>query len=138
MKAIDQEYVRSEIMYEAGPQSYSNPSHIMGGAEHDGGGGSEADKRTLWVGDIDQWMDENYISALFGSAAEVANVKIIRDKMTGLPAGYGFVEFNSHEGAARVLNDFNNVPIPGVGRSFRLNWATFGIAARHVILHKPP
>lgn len=104
---------------------------MMGGAEHDGGGGgSEADKRTLWVGDIDRWMDENYIVALFGSAAEVANVKIIRDKMTGLPAGYGFVEFKSHEGAARVLNDFNNVPIPGVGRSFRLNWATFGIAAR--------
>jgi RNA recognition motif-containing protein len=108
---------------------------MMGGGVpegmHDASGTSEADRRTLWVGDIDRWMDENYITALFGSAAEVANVKIIRDKMTGLPAGYGFVEFKAHEGAARVLNDFNAVPIPGVGRSFRLNWATFGIAARY-------
>ena len=26
-----------------------------------------ADSRTLWMGDIEHWMDENYISSLYSS-----------------------------------------------------------------------
>ena len=52
-------------------------------------------------------------------------MKIIRDKQTGLPAGYGFVEFSSHEVAAQVLQTYNGTPIPGTHRQFRLNWGQF-------------
>lgn len=38
--------------------------------------------RTLWVGDIETWMDENYIVKLFQTTADVSTVKIIRDKST--------------------------------------------------------
>ena len=54
------------------------------------------------------------------------SVKVIRDKNTGLPAGYGFVEFNSHEIATQVLACYNSAPIPGTNKSFRLNWGIFG------------
>eukprot|EP00274_Cyanoptyche_gloeocystis_P003408 CAMPEP_0196664862 /NCGR_PEP_ID=MMETSP1086-20130531/58736_1 /TAXON_ID=77921 /ORGANISM="Cyanoptyche gloeocystis , Strain SAG4.97" /LENGTH=84 /DNA_ID=CAMNT_0042001349 /DNA_START=1 /DNA_END=252 /DNA_ORIENTATION=+ len=63
--------------------------------------------KTLWVGDIDHWMDENYLSQLFAHTGEVVNVKIIRDKVTGYPAGYGFVEFSSRYSAQRVLETYN-------------------------------
>lgn len=71
------------------------------------------DSKSLWIGDIESWMDENYIANLFCQVGAVANVKIIRDKNSGAPMGYGFVEFTSHEAAARVLQLFNGSINPG-------------------------
>lgn len=34
-------------------------------------------------------------------------VKLIRDKITGYPAGYGFLEFQTQRGAQNVLETFN-------------------------------
>ena len=53
--------------------------------------------KSLWMGEIEPWMDEAQISGLYKDIAKVVSVKIIKNKMTGLPAGYGFVEFESHE-----------------------------------------
>ena len=43
-----------------------------------------------------------------------------------MPAGYGFVEFSSHEIASQVLACYNGAPIPGTNKNFRLNWGIFG------------
>jgi len=78
------------------------------------------DSHTLWMGDIDSWMDEKFIYNIFQNLGRkllnfilitqggLVNVKIIRDKGTGFPAGnslkntkddssftkgYGFIEF---------------------------------------------
>jgi RNA recognition motif-containing protein len=67
----------------------------------------QTDSKTLWVGDIESWMDETYISNVFSKIGPVLGVKLIRDKQTGAPTGYGFVEFASHEIAARVLQQSN-------------------------------
>lgn len=56
-----------------------------------------AESKTLWMGDIEHWMDETYISSLYSHTGGLASVKIIKDKNTGLPAGYGFIEFTNHE-----------------------------------------
>lgn len=40
-------------------------------------------------------------------AAEQPVVKLIRDKVTGYPAGYGFLEFSTQHGAQAVLDSFN-------------------------------
>ena len=79
--------------------------------------------KSLWMGEIEPWMEENSISKLYSHVAPVANVKVIKDKMTGLPSGYGFVEFENHETAKRVLESCNGRPIPGMNKNFRLNWA---------------
>jgi RNA recognition motif-containing protein len=89
---------------------------------------SQQEVKTLWIGDIEQWMDENYINSLLAHTGGVVSVKIIRDKVTQIPAGYGFIEFSSHYAASQVLESYNGQPIPGTGRVFRLNWATFGVA----------
>ncbi|CAL5344429.1 unnamed protein product [Camellia sinensis] len=49
--------------------------------------------RTLWIGSI--------IVSL--TLERVVSIKVIRNKITSQPEGYGFVEFNSHAAAERVL-----------------------------------
>jgi len=88
------------------------------------------------MGDIEHWMDENYISSLFLNTRKklikiiklggLVSVKVIRDKNTGLPSGYSFVEFATHEIASHVINTYNGINIPGTHKNFRLNWGVFG------------
>lgn len=90
------------------------------------------DIRTLWVGDLQYWMDENYIANCFAHTGEVANVKIIRNKQTLASEGYGFVEFVSHAAAERILNSYNGSLMPQTEQVFRLNWASFGMGERRM------
>jgi RNA recognition motif-containing protein len=92
--------------------------------------GNNQDKKTLWIGDIEAWMDEQYLSSLFGKSASIISVKIIRDKQTNLPVGYGFIEFTTHEVAAKVLKLFNGSTNPRTNKPFRLNWGVHGASRR--------
>ncbi|PWZ39407.1 Polyadenylate-binding protein RBP45B [Zea mays] len=82
--------------------------------------------RTLWIGDLQYWMDENYVFGCFSNTGEVQNVKLIRDKNSGQLQGYGFVEFTSRAAAERVLQTYNGQMMPNVDLTFRLNWASAG------------
>ncbi|KAF3452545.1 hypothetical protein FNV43_RR02978 [Rhamnella rubrinervis] len=86
--------------------------------------------RTLWIGDLQYWVDENYLNTCFAHTGEVISIKIIRNKITGQPEGYGFVEFVSHAAAERILQTYNGTQMPGTEQTFRLNWASFGIGER--------
>ncbi|XP_071915026.1 polyadenylate-binding protein RBP47B'-like isoform X1 [Coffea arabica] len=86
--------------------------------------------RTLWIGDLPYWADESYLHSWFSPTAEVLSIKVIRNKITGQPEGYGFVEFTAHAVAERILQSYNGRQIPGTELNFRLNWASFGIGDR--------
>eukprot|EP00262_Sarcandra_glabra_P005872 TRINITY_DN17796_c0_g1_i1.p1 TRINITY_DN17796_c0_g1~~TRINITY_DN17796_c0_g1_i1.p1 ORF type:complete len:444 (+),score=86.74 TRINITY_DN17796_c0_g1_i1:97-1428(+) len=86
--------------------------------------------RTLWIGDLQYWVDESYLHGCFAHTGEVISIKIIRSKVTGQPEGYGFVEFVSHAAAERILQTYNGTQMPGTEQTFRLNWASFGIGER--------
>jgi RNA recognition motif-containing protein len=86
--------------------------------------------RTLWIGDLPYWADESYLHGWFSHTGEVLSIKVIRNKITGQPEGYGFVEFSSHGTAERVLQSYNGTQIPGTELTFRLNWASFGIGEK--------
>lgn len=81
--------------------------------------------RTLWIGDLQYWMDENYLYQCFAHTGELATVKVIRNKNTNQSEGYGFLEFTSRAGAERILQTYNGTIMPNGGQNFRLNWATF-------------
>ncbi|OAY24716.1 polyadenylate-binding protein RBP45B isoform X2 [Manihot esculenta] len=81
--------------------------------------------RTLWIGDLQYWMDENYLHSCFAHTGEVVSVKVIRNKQTGQVEGYGFIEFTSHGAAERILQTYNGTPMPNGEQNFRLNWASF-------------
>ncbi|XP_016167801.1 polyadenylate-binding protein RBP47C' [Arachis ipaensis] len=87
--------------------------------------GSTAENKTIWVGDLHHWMDENYLHRCFASTGEISSIKVIRNKQTGLSEGYGFVEFYSHGTAEKVLQNYAGILMPNTEQPFRLNWATF-------------
>ena len=82
--------------------------------------------RSLWRGEIENWMDEKYISNNFlHYGYKVKSVKIIRDKNTKTVVGYGFVEFITPELAKEVLQNLNGKLIPNSQKTFKLNSATY-------------
>ncbi|KAG6629942.1 hypothetical protein I3843_14G120200 [Carya illinoinensis] len=91
---------------------------------------SAEEVRTLWIGDLQYWVDESYLHTCFAHTGEVVSIKIIRNKITGQPEGYGFVEFVSHAAAERILQTYNGTQMPGTEQTFRLNWASFGIGEK--------
>lgn len=77
------------------------------------------------MGELEPWMDENFIKGVFLSAAgETVNVKVIRDKNSG-NAGYCFVEFAAPDAATKALG-LNGQAVPNSSRQFKLNWASGG------------
>nr|GLL28510.1 polyadenylate-binding protein RBP47-like [Ipomoea trifida] len=86
---------------------------------------SGEDNRTIWIGDLQQWMDEGYLHSCFAPAGEVISVKIIRNKLTGQSERYGFVEFSTHAAAEKVLQSYSGTMMPNAEQPFRLNWAAF-------------
>jgi hypothetical protein len=59
--------------------------------------------KTLWIGDVEPWMNESHIAAQFNDIAAVTSVKLIRDKVKGSAVGYGFVEFPDWQTARDVF-----------------------------------
>ncbi|XXG86575.1 hypothetical protein AAC387_Pa11g1438 [Persea americana] len=88
---------------------------------------SSEDNKTIWAGDLQYWMDENYLHSCFGQTGEVVSIKVIRNKQTGNSEGYGFVEFLSHAAAEKVLQSYNGAIMPNTDQVFRLNWASFSM-----------
>ncbi|KAL0909611.1 hypothetical protein M5K25_020495 [Dendrobium thyrsiflorum] len=88
------------------------------------------ENKSIWVGDLHYWMDENYLHSCFGHTGEVVAIKVIRNKQTGQSEGYGFVEFFTHAAAEKVLQTFNGHLMPNADHPFRLNWASFSMGDR--------
>ncbi|KAL2255868.1 hypothetical protein VTK26DRAFT_2559 [Humicola hyalothermophila] len=81
--------------------------------------------KTLWMGEMEGWMDENFIKNVFQTVlGEAVQVKVIRDRNSG-NAGYCFVEFSTPEAAQKALT-LNGTPVPNSARVFKLNWASGG------------
>ncbi|CAD6260709.1 unnamed protein product [Miscanthus lutarioriparius] len=94
-----------------------------------GGNGCEENK-TIWVGDLQYWMDENYLHSCFGPSGEVVTIKVIRNRQTGQSEGYGFVEFFSHASAEKALQNFIGHVMPNTDRAFKLNWASYSMGEK--------
>eukprot|EP00347_Sterkiella_histriomuscorum_P021138 403335112 len=90
--------------------------------------------KTLWIGDIENWMDEQYVINLFQGIAQVMNIKLIKNKdnrknSSAPQFGYGFVEFTSHEIAKSIFTTLNGASIPSLpNKNFKLNWASHQVA----------
>ncbi|KAL3814207.1 hypothetical protein ACJIZ3_015475 [Penstemon smallii] len=91
---------------------------------------SSEDNKTIWIGDLQQWMDDGYLQSCFSQSGEVISVKIIRNRQTGQSERYGFVEFNTHVAAENVLQTYNGTMMPNTEQPFRLNWAAFSTGDR--------
>lgn len=91
-------------------------------------------QRTLWVGDLEEWMNEQWMWSVFSYGQTVTECKVIRNRTTGQCAGYGFVEFANYYEAEQVINNWNGKPIPNhpASKNFKLNWAAHGLSKDQV------
>lgn len=72
-------------------------------------------------------MTENFVIAAFRKMGEdPQTVRLMRNKYTGEPAGYCFVNFQSDDQAIDAMHKLNGKPIPGTTPvvRFRLNSAS--------------
>ncbi|XP_042494176.1 polyadenylate-binding protein RBP47-like isoform X2 [Macadamia integrifolia] len=124
--------MQHQMMPPAYPQHYmpyhhqQQPTQQQQQQQH----GSAEENKTIWVGDLHYWMDENYLNNCFGHTGEVISIKVIRNKQTGQSEGYGFVEFFSRAAAEKVLQSYNGTTMPNTEQPFRLNWASFSTGER--------
>lgn len=84
---------------------------------------------TLWMGDVETYMDERFISDAFRvMGEEVKQVKLIRNKYTGEQASYCFIDFHTNADAHRAMLKLNGKILPGSEpqRRFKLNSASYG------------
>uniref|UniRef100_A0A096M2N6 tRNA selenocysteine-associated protein 1 n=1 Tax=Poecilia formosa TaxID=48698 RepID=A0A096M2N6_POEFO len=86
-------------------------------------------QNSLWMGDLDPYMDENFVKQAFSGMGESPlGVKIITHRITGGSAGYCFVELADEASVDRCVQRLNGKLVPGSNppRKFKLNYATYG------------
>ena len=68
----------------------------------------------LYVGNLPFSADEEAVRELFAqNDRSVKEVKLITDRDTGRPRGFGFVEMGSTEDAEGAINDLNGYSMDG-------------------------
>ncbi|KAF8889221.1 hypothetical protein CPB85DRAFT_1333938 [Mucidula mucida] len=77
--------------------------------------------KVVFVGNVPYNMGEDQLTDIFRSVGQVVGFRLVFDRETGKPKGYGFCEFADHETAASAVRNLNNVDVGG--RPLRIDLA---------------
>ena len=77
---------------------------------------------TIYVGGLDEKVNESLLWELFVQAGPVVNVHMPKDRVTMMHQGYGFVEFLSEEDADYSIKIMNMIKL--YGKPIRVNKAS--------------
>jgi len=75
----------------------------------------------IYVGNLPNSITEQELQELFSSYGAVISARIIKDKFTGQPRGFGFVEIEDNDAAQAAINGLNGSECKG--QSLRINEA---------------
>jgi RNA recognition motif-containing protein len=67
----------------------------------------------LYVGNLPYSVTELDLRDLFGGLGTVTDAKIITDRETGRPRGFGFVEMSSEDEARKAIEELNGRDVQG-------------------------
>jgi RNA recognition motif-containing protein len=67
----------------------------------------------LFVANIERRVTEAELKTIFSACGEVESVKIITDRATGSPKGFGFVEMPNDAEAQRAIDSINEKEVGG-------------------------
>ena len=67
----------------------------------------------LYVGNLPHSMTEEELNTLFSEAGYVASAKIITDRQTGQPRGFGFVEMETKLDGQKAISMINGRAVDG-------------------------
>ncbi|KAJ6591041.1 hypothetical protein DFH09DRAFT_191955 [Mycena vulgaris] len=77
--------------------------------------------KVVFVGNVPYTMGEDALIDVFKSVGQVVGFRLVFDRDTGKPKGYGFCEFADHETAASAVRNLNNTDVGG--RPLRIDLA---------------
>ena len=63
--------------------------------------------KNIYVGNLDFNVSEDELRQAFAAYGQVDNVTILKDRDTGQPRGFGFVEMANDEEAEKAINSMN-------------------------------
>ena len=67
----------------------------------------------IYVGNIAFDASEDEVRGLFASYGEVTNVNLLKDKFTGQPRGFGFVDMALDAEAQKAIHELNGRELRG-------------------------
>jgi len=76
---------------------------------------------SIYVGNLPQTATENDLEQAFGQYGKVSDVKLVKDRETGRPRGFAFIEMPDGVEAAKAIEGLNLSEIGG--RSMTVNEA---------------
>lgn len=101
-----------------GDSNTYNPRTHSKVAERAGFSMGNEEPKTLYIGNLDSSVTEEFISTLFGQIGVVSKTKVIFD---GTNDPYAFVEFSDHHMAAQALQTMNRRML--LDKEMKVNWA---------------
>lgn len=76
---------------------------------------------TLYLGNLHPYVDDNVLKEVFAQFEGISELKVIKDRATGMSAGYGFARFFDKESAGIALESIKNQML--FGQPMKVNWA---------------
>jgi cold-inducible RNA-binding protein len=67
--------------------------------------------KNIYVGNLDFNVTEDELRQAFAAYGQVDNVTILKDRDTGQPRGFGFVEMANDEEAEKAINGINGTQL---------------------------
>ena len=67
--------------------------------------------KNIYVGNLDFNVSEDELRQAFAAYGQVDNVTILKDRDTGQPRGFGFVEMANDEEAEKAINGMNGAQL---------------------------
>ncbi|KAL4437767.1 hypothetical protein ABPG77_005679 [Micractinium sp. CCAP 211/92] len=77
--------------------------------------------KTLYLGNLHPFVTEQTLQEVFAGLGGITELKVIKDKATGVSAGYGFAKFTDTASAQAALDKVNKTVL--FGQEARVNWA---------------
>lgn len=77
--------------------------------------------KKIFVGNLSWKVTEDLLKPLFEGFGKVVSIKIITDQYTGKSKGFGFVEMDSADSAAKAIDGLNDKPL--LERNLRVSLA---------------
>lgn len=78
---------------------------------------------TIYVGNLDLDIQEDFIDDIFSDFGEIRDIKIIRDPESQVSRGYCFITYEDKSDAYDAIQAMTEVPLPGRERPLRVNHA---------------
>jgi len=69
--------------------------------------------KRLYVGSLSYDTTDQSLRELFVTAGTVVSAEVISDRYSGRSKGFGFVEMETDEGAAKAISQFNGTNLDG-------------------------